>query len=135
MNMFDWYRKVISQYADFSGRARRSEYWYFALVNIIISFVLGLVDSIIGTTSSGGFGILGGIYSLAILVPSIAVGVRRLHDTGRSGWWLLIGLIPIIGAIVLLVFVVQDSQPGSNQWGPNPKEPPFEETIDEIGRS
>jgi uncharacterized membrane protein YhaH (DUF805 family) len=135
MSMFDWYRKVISQYVDFSGRARRSEYWYFALVNIIIGFVLGLVDSIIGTTSSGGFGILGGIYLLAILVPSIAVAARRLHDTGRSGWWLLIGLIPIIGAIVLLVFVVQDSQPGSNQWGPNPKEPPFEETIDEIGRS
>ena len=64
----------------------------------------------------------------------MAVGVRRLHDTGRSGWWVLIALLPIIGAIVLLVFMARDSQPGSNQWGPNPKEPPFEETIDEIGQ-
>jgi uncharacterized membrane protein YhaH (DUF805 family) len=111
-----WYLKVLKQYAVFSGRARREEYWMFLLFNIIIDLVLGGIEGL-----AGGPGILGIIYSLAVLIPSIAVSVRRLHDTDRSGWWLLIGLIPLIGAIVLLVFMVQDSQPGENQYGPNPK--------------
>ena len=117
-----WYLEVLKKYAVFNGRATRGEYWYFALFNVIISIVLLVIDVVIGTYSAeAGLGLLGGVYALAVLIPSIAVGVRRLHDTGRSGWWLLIVLIPLIGAIVLLVFTVQDSKPGENQYGPNPK--------------
>ena len=87
--------------------------------------MLALIDRLTGTFGAGrGFGLLGGLYALAVLLPSLAVGARRLHDTGRSGWWLLIGLIPCIGFIVLIVFLVQDSQAGDNQYGPNPKATP-----------
>jgi len=112
----NWYLEVLKKYAVFGGRARRKEYWMFFLFNIIIAFVLGFVEGL-----AGGPGIVGMLYSLAVLIPGIAVSVRRLHDTGRSGWWLLIGLVPLIGAIVLLVFMVQDSNPGENQYGANPK--------------
>jgi uncharacterized membrane protein YhaH (DUF805 family) len=88
----------------------------FLLFNIIIGLVLGGIEGL-----AGGPGVLGSIYGLVVLIPGIAVSVRRLHDADRSGWWLLIGLIPLIGAIVLLVFMAQDSQPGANQYGPNPK--------------
>lgn len=119
----NWYFEVLKKYAVFGGRARRKEYWYFALFNIIVSIILGVIDGVTGSFSpEAGIGLLGGIYSLAVLIPAIAVSVRRLHDTDRSGWWLLIALIPIIGAIVLLVFMVQDSKPGQNQFGSNPKE-------------
>jgi uncharacterized membrane protein YhaH (DUF805 family) len=118
----DWYLMVVKRFADFSGRSQRAEYWYFVLFNFIISFVLGFVDGLAGTIiSETGLGILGILYGLFILIPSISVGVRRLHDTGRSGWWLLIGLIPIIGAIVLIIFFIQDSQSETNTYGPNPK--------------
>jgi uncharacterized membrane protein YhaH (DUF805 family) len=112
----NWYLDGLKQYAVFSGRARRKAYWMFLLFNIIISVVLGVLEGLVG-----GPGVLGGLYSLAIVIPSLAVSVRRLHDTGRSGWWLLLCLIPLIGSIVLIVFMAQDSQPGSNQYGPNPK--------------
>lgn len=111
----EWYLKVIRNYIGFQGRARRTEYWMFTLFNVIFSIVIGLLDSILDLHSG-----LSGLYSLAVLLPSIAVGVRRLHDTGRSGLWLLLGFIPIVGAIVLLVFMCQDSQ-DDNQYGPNPK--------------
>ena len=114
--LLKWYLEVLKQYAVFSGRARRKEYWLFVLFNTIIDLVLGVIEGL-----ASGPGILASIYSLAVLIPSIAVSVRRLHDTDRSGWWLLIVLIPLIGAIVLLVFMAQDSQPGENQYGPNPK--------------
>jgi len=121
----NWYLAVLKKYAEFKGRARRREYWNFVLFNIIISIVLALVDKVTGSFSAErGFGILGGLYALAVIIPSIAVGVRRLHDTNRSGWWLLIGLIPCIGLIVLIIFTVQDSQAGDNQYGPNPKAAP-----------
>lgn len=107
---FNWYVEVLKKYAVFEGRARREEFWMFTLVNLIVSIVLQLIHPL-----------LGGLYSLAVLVPSLGVGARRLHDTNRSGWLLLIGLIPLIGIIVLIVFWVQDSQPGSNRYGPNPK--------------
>lgn len=110
-----WYIKCIRQFADFKGRARRKEFWMFALVNFVVSLVISIVGSIIGTT------LLSTIYSLAILLPSLGVGVRRLHDVGKSGWYMLASLIPVIGWIWLLILVVQDSQPGDNQWGPNPK--------------
>ncbi|HEY0721891.1 MAG TPA: DUF805 domain-containing protein [Gammaproteobacteria bacterium] len=112
----NWYMEVLKKYANFSGRSRRTEYWMFTLFNIIISVVLSIVDGVVGT-----LGILSMLYFLAILIPSLAVSIRRLHDTNRSGWWLLVGLIPFIGAIVLLVFMVQDSQPSTNQFGDNPK--------------
>jgi len=119
----NWYLEVLKKYAVFSGRARRKEYWYFVLFNIIISIVLAVIDGVTGSFSpEAGIGLLGGIYTLAVLIPGIAVAVRRLHDTERSGWWLLIALIPLIGAIVLLVFMVQDSKPEQNQYGANPKE-------------
>jgi uncharacterized membrane protein YhaH (DUF805 family) len=119
----NWYLEVLKKYAVFSGRARRREYWYFFLFNIIISIVLAVIDGVTGSFSpEAGMGLLSGIYTLAVLIPGIAVSVRRLHDTERSGWWLLIALVPLIGAIVLLVFMVQDSKPGQNQYGVNPKE-------------
>ena len=118
-----WYLEVLKKYAVFSGRARRKEYWFFVLFNIIISIVLAVIDGVTGSFSpEAGMGLLGGIYTLAVLIPGIAVSVRRLHDTERSGGWLLIALVPLIGAIVLLVFMVQDSKPGQNQYGANPKE-------------
>lgn len=112
----NWYLEVLKKYAVFSGRARRKEYWMFLLFNLIIALVLGFVEGLVG-----GPGVIGMLYSLAVLIPSIAVSVRRLHDTDRSGWWLLIGLIPLIGAVVLLIFMVQDSKPVQNQYGANPK--------------
>ena len=119
----NWYLEVLKKYAVFSGRARRKEYWFFVLFNIIISIVLAVIDGVTGSFSpEAGMGLLGGIYTLAVWIPGIAVSVRRLHDTERSGWWLLIALVPLIGAIVLLVFMVQDSKPGQNQYGANPKE-------------
>jgi uncharacterized membrane protein YhaH (DUF805 family) len=119
----NWYLEVLKKYAVFNGRARRKEYWYFHLFNIIINTVLTVIEVITGSFSpEAGIGfLLGGIYALAVLIPGIAVSVRRLHDTERSGWWFLIVLVPIIGAIVLLVFMVQDSKPGQNQYGANPK--------------
>ncbi len=118
----NWYLEVLKKYAVFSGRARRKEYWYFTLFSILISIALAIIDGLLGTfNSEAGTGLLGGIYSLVVLIPSIAVSVRRLHDTDHSGWWLLIALFPCIGAIVLLVFMVTDSTPGDNQYGPSPK--------------
>lgn len=112
-----WYLEVMRKYAVFSGRARRKEYWMFVLFNILISFVLGFATGLIGAILGKGPALLGTvnlIYSLALLVPSIAVGVRRMHDTGRSGWWLL---FPVVN-LVLLCF---DSEPDENEYGPNPK--------------
>lgn len=118
----DWYLAVLKNYAQFSGRARRKEYWYFALFNLIFSGVLSFVDGLTGTWDPEyGVGLLSTIYSLAVLIPSIAVGVRRLHDTGRSAWWLLILLLPFIGVIIFLVFMVLDSEVGDNQYGASPK--------------
>ena len=118
----DWFLGALKKYAVFEGRARRREYWFYVLFWIIIAVVLNVVDRMLGMYNAEyGVGPLGGIFWLGTLLPSLAVGARRLHDTGRSGWWLLIGLIPLIGAIVLIVFFVMDSQPGTNQYGPNPK--------------
>jgi uncharacterized membrane protein YhaH (DUF805 family) len=111
-----WYLDVLKQYAVFDGRARRQEYWMFILIHVIIVIVLSTIEGVIGLG-----GMLSTIYTLAVLVPNIAVAVRRLHDTSRSGWWVLIGFIPLIGLIVLIIFFVQDSTPGSNEYGPNPK--------------
>lgn len=119
----NWYLKCWQQYADFSGRARRKEYWMFTLFNTIIAFVISFVLGFIGgLTGLLGLTYLSYIYSLAVFIPSLAVCVRRLHDVGKSGWMYLIILIPIVGWIWLIVLFCTDSQPGSNQWGNNPKE-------------
>ncbi|MGX1194628.1 DUF805 domain-containing protein [Metabacillus sp. SLBN-84] len=111
-----WYLDVIKKYAVFQGRARRKEYWMFFLFNLIVTIILSIVESLIGLEQ-----ILVAIYSILLLLPSLAVAVRRLHDIGKTGWWVLIGLIPIIGGIVLLVFNCLDSEPGNNKYGPSPK--------------
>jgi uncharacterized membrane protein YhaH (DUF805 family) len=118
----NWYLEALRKYAEFNGRASRQEYWFFLLFNILISALLATVDFFTGTLNvQSGVGLLSGLYSLAVLIPGIAVTIRRLHDTGRSGWWMFISLIPIIGGIVMLIFMVQDSTPGDNEYGPNPK--------------
>ncbi len=116
----NWYLEVLKKYAVFNGRARRQEYWMFVLVNVIVALVLTFIDSQIGLLGESGYGVLSGIYSLAILVPSIAVSVRRLHDTDRSGLWYLIAFIPF-GGFALLYFCVQDGNGGTNQFGASPK--------------
>jgi uncharacterized membrane protein YhaH (DUF805 family) len=115
----DWYLKVLKNYAGFSGRARRTEFWMWGLFNLIINAVLVVLGLVTGADTL--FTGLSVVYALAIIIPNLAVAVRRLHDTGRSGWWILIGLVPFVGIIILIVFAVQDSQPGPNLYGPNPK--------------
>ncbi|WP_125779708.1 DUF805 domain-containing protein [Pseudoalteromonas rubra] len=128
--MFDIYLSALKKYAVFNGRARRKEYWLFMLCNLIVTIVLGLVDMTLGLYSEeSGFGLLSGLYALAVIIPSIALSIRRLHDTGRSGWWILISLVPVVGPLVLLVFYVMDSTPGDNDYGPNPKEQPSQQTL------
>ncbi|AWT34998.1 membrane protein [Deinococcus arenae] len=135
--MNEYLNVIRNNYANFTGRARRREYWMFTLINSVILILLqipvqGAVIAMAAqneadTAPSAGltgvtliFLILLVVYSLAVMVPSIAVTVRRLHDTGKSGWWYLLNLIPL-GSLVILVFMVLDSEPGSNKWGPNPK--------------
>lgn len=115
----NWYIQVLHKYAEFNGRACRAEYWMFFLFNLIIALVLFLIEAMIGS-----YGIIATLYSLAVLVPGIAVTVRRLHDSGRSGWWILIVFVPLIGTVILLIFLVFESQPGANEYGPNPSEGP-----------
>jgi len=115
--MFNYYIGVLKKYAVFEGRARRAEYWYFFLFNIIVTIVIAIINAILANRLS----FLGVLYALAVFIPGLAVTVRRLHDTGRSGWWFLIGLVPILGYIWLLVLLVLDSNPGDNKYGPNPK--------------
>ena len=115
-----WYFAVLNKYAVFSGRASRTEYWMFVLFHTIIGYALVFIQGIAGTFLEIGLPVLNMLYGLAVLIPSFAVVVRRLHDNGRSGWWLLIS-VTIIGWIPLFVWLVQDSHPGENKYGPNPK--------------
>jgi len=117
-----WYLEVLKKYAVFMGRARRKEYWFFILFNFIFGFVLVFIDALTGNVNpETGYGFLSSIYTLAVIIPGIAVTVRRLHDTDRSGWWWWIVLIPFIGVIVLLVFMVIEGTSGQNSYGPDPK--------------
>jgi uncharacterized membrane protein YhaH (DUF805 family) len=117
MSFVDAIKSGFTQYVGFTGRARRSEYWYWVLFTIILSVIASILQRA-ANNSQNGF--ITSIVGLAILLPSLAVAVRRLHDTSRSGWWILLGLIPVVGAIILIVFYVQDSH-GDNQYGPSPK--------------
>ncbi len=112
--------KVLKEnFANFSGRARREEYWYYSLAVFVVSAILSVLSE--AGTVGVIFSIVSFLFSLCIIIPGIAVSVRRLHDTGRSGWWLLLCLIPLIGQIVLLVFMVTEGQKGENKWGDDPK--------------
>lgn len=117
----NWYLEVLKKYAVFNGRARRKEYWMFVLGNLIVAIIASVLDAVIFGTQMGMPGPLYFIYMLAVLVPGLAVSVRRLHDVGKSGWFILIAFIPIVGAIWLLVLMCLDGQPGDNPYGPNPK--------------
>ncbi len=119
----NWYLKVLKQYSDFKGRARRKEYWMFTIFNIIFGGIAMTLDSVFGIAIEGvGYGPLYGIYALVLFIPGLAVAVRRLHDIGKSGWMLLITLIPLIGVIWLLVLLLTDSNSEENLYGENPKE-------------
>jgi uncharacterized membrane protein YhaH (DUF805 family) len=116
-----YYLKALKNYANFSGRARRKEYWLFTLYNIIIFVALVFLGAMVGfPRGAEGVFVFVAFYMVGVLIPALAVSVRRLHDTGRSGWWLLLYFVPF-GAIVVLVFLVQDSNPASNKFGKNPK--------------
>ncbi|MBT2481415.1 DUF805 domain-containing protein [Streptomyces sp. ISL-94] len=112
----NYYTDVLKKYADFSGRARRQEYWMFFLCNLAVAIVVAIIDAVIGANM-----IIYGLYVLAIIVPCIALTVRRLHDLGKSGWWCFIVFIPLVGGIWLIVLAATEGQPGPNQYGPSPK--------------
>ncbi len=119
----NWYLAGLKNYAGFSGRARRKEYWMFTLFNMIFMIVAVILDNVLGLTVVGlPYGVFYFIYAFAVLIPRLAVAIRRLHDVGKSGWMILITFIPLIGSIWLLVLMVTDSDPGENQYGANPKE-------------
>lgn len=123
----NWYIGCLKKYVVFSGRARRKEYWMFYLFNMIFFLVAALLDNLLGLTIDSGYGgslpygWIYMLYSLAVMLPGLAVSIRRLHDLGKSGWWIFISLIPLVGGIWLIVLLVTDSQPGPNQYGLNPK--------------
>lgn len=110
-NAIDWFMKCLKNYANFQGRARRKEYWFFVLVYIGLSIVAGIIDGVLGT-----YYVVSGILMLAMIIPSLSVAVRRLHDTGRTGWWYLIAFVPF-GAFVLIYWFASDTKPETNQWG------------------
>ncbi len=113
----NWYLAVLKNYVGFSGRARRTEYWMFALFNAIIFIVLAILAAI---TKSYFFWVLYGLYALGVIIPSLAVAWRRMQDTGRHGLWILLGLIPFVGGIILLIFMILPGTPGPNEFGPDP---------------
>ena len=128
----NWYIKVLKDYVEFDGRARRKEFWYFVLFHYIFTGVLWLIGMLVEP-----YYVFSLIYYLGTLLPYIGVSIRRLHDTGRSGWWLFIGLVPLAGPIILLVYMVSDSQPGANKYGPSPKldlEEAGQQKLEEPGK-
>jgi len=134
----NWYLKVLKNATDFSGRARRKEYWMYTLFNVLFSMIAAMADHLFGLTfviegTDVGYGYIYLLYGLLVFIPGLAVSVRRLHDVGKSGWFLLIAIIPIIGAIWLLVLFVTDGKPGSNKWGGNPKE--INNEMDYLGKA
>lgn len=127
MGAFDYFKLALSKYAQFTGRSRRSEFWYFTLINAVIGFVLSLVLGAIGEQ----VGLLANLWSLAMFIPGIAVGVRRLHDYGKSGWWYLI-MLTGVGVFLLIYWWAQDSEPGTNEYGSNPKTGASDDVLDHL---
>jgi uncharacterized membrane protein YhaH (DUF805 family) len=117
----DWYFKVLKNYLGFSGRARRKEFWMFILVNLVLTVVLSLLDKMLGLRIAGDEGLLTTVYGVLIFLPYWAVQFRRLHDTDRSAWWLLLLLIPLVGWLIILAFNCQNGTPGENEYGADPK--------------
>lgn len=111
----EWYIRVLENYAVFDGRARRKEYWMFVLMNFFVCIGIGLIEGLLGLGQ-----ILGTLYGLAIFIPTLAVSVRRLHDSGRTGWWILVGFVPLLGTLVLLLFFCFEGDSGSNEYGVDP---------------
>jgi uncharacterized membrane protein YhaH (DUF805 family) len=116
-----WYLAALKNYAGFSGRAQLREYWYFYLFSTLISISLIIVDHTIGLVNARGYGLLSGIYALLVIIPVLAVTVRRFHDTNSSGWWILLGLIPFLGFAAILFFCIEDGTAGDNRYGSDPK--------------
>ena len=116
-----WYLIVLKKYAVFEGRARRKEYWMFVLFNIIFSIAAMVLDGLVGAATGTSLPIFYLAYCLAIILPALGVSVRRLHDAGKSGWFLLVSLIPLIGGIWLLIVLCSESQAAENEYGPSPK--------------
>ena len=116
-----YYLESLQKYLVFSGRSRRKEYWFFVLFQIIIGLALGVTEAVLGLFPPTDQSVLSSLWGLATFLPGLGVAIRRLHDTDRSGWWILFGFLPIIGVIVLIVFMCQDSTPGENKYGANPK--------------
>ncbi len=116
--IMDWFKKGLRNYANFSGRARRKEYWYFVLVQMGLVIIAMILDAIIFNSEIGLFYI---VVALGLFLPGLAVTIRRLHDTSHSGWWFLISILPLIGSIILLVFLASDTKLETNQWGPPAK--------------
>ena len=119
MNALDWYVDAWRNFGNFEGRSSRPAYWYFALVHLIISFMCLFLDVAV-FRSADDVPVLSILYALATFIPGLSLSVRRLHDTGRSGWWLLVEVVPVVGQLVLLLFLVSASQPGDNRYGPTP---------------
>jgi len=125
-----WYFQALRKYAVFAGRAGRKEFWTFGLIQVLIFFALKRIDFLIGTVDhDSGVGLVSAVYELATLLPVIAVAVRRLHDTNRSGWWYFIIFIPVFGIVQLLIFAAQGSQMGENRYGPDPRKDRLEDTT------
>jgi uncharacterized membrane protein YhaH (DUF805 family) len=129
-----WYLHALSNYAVFAGRARRREYWIFELMNSAITIALFILAVLLGKAGSPYFFSLPFLFIAATVIPSFASLVRRLHDTNRSGWWFFISAVPVVGPLILFAMTVTDSDPGDNRFGPNPKRPPTEATVNsEMG--
>jgi uncharacterized membrane protein YhaH (DUF805 family) len=119
----NWYVDVLKKYAVFSGRARRKEFWMYSLFNFIIAFGIGFMEGLFGEGGEALIGPISMVYALAVFLPGLAVTIRRLHDTGRSGWWLFLAAVPIIGALAVLWFLIQEGESAENIYGPDPKNP------------
>ena len=120
MTPIDWAMRPLQKYADFSGRAPRAEYWWFYLFYFVVLMFAMIVDSLIGSHLALNYGFASVLVGLGFFIPTLAAGIRRLHDTDHSGWWLLIALVPLIGAIVLIVFFVSGGTAGPNRFGDDP---------------
>lgn len=135
MEMFDYFKKaVFENYANFSGRARRKEYWYCCLTLFILNMLMQVVSAISSVESSSSILVLGLsivllLAYMCLIIPNISLSIRRLHDIGKSGWYLLIGFIPLVGGIILLVWFCREGETGPNKWGPDPKDPTLQNEV------